>query len=511
MEVRVDRLGKSFEAQRALEGVSFSGSGSEIIALCGENGAGKSTLINILSGACRPDTGSLFLDDLETVLPSPRAAISLGIRTVHQELSLLPHLSAAENILLGQMPTGALGCLIDWRRARARAAAVLDDFGFPDIDVTRPVALLAVSVQQVIEIAKAIVVPPRMLILDEPTAVLSSLESDLLFRKVRQLAASGTFVLYVSHRLPEIFALAHRVIVLRDGMLTLAAPIDAVDEASLIKAMVGRSINAIYPPRGTGPAKPETSRPLLEIRNFRRGRQYTDVSLSVRAGEIVGLFGLVGSGRTELARGIFGADPRDVGEILLDGVPVRLRTPHDAVAHGVAFVTEDRKRDGLALDCSACDNASLATLSRDGRFGFISPARQRRRVETCLRRLKIRPLDLTLRVRRFSGGNQQKVVLAKWLLSTEIRLFIFDEPTRGVDIGAKVEIYRLIDELARRGAAVLIISSELPEALGMSDRLLVMRTGRIVAELTRDEYSMETVFEHAAGIAHHQPQFGGVA
>jgi ABC-type sugar transport system ATPase subunit len=511
MQLRVERLGQRFETQRALEGVSFSGTGGEIIALCGENGAGKSTLINILSGARRPDAGKLFLDGIETELRSPRAAISLGIRTVHQELSLLPHLSVAENILLGQMPTRALGCVIDWLAAHACASAVLGDFGFPGIDVSQAVASLPVSVQQIIEIAKAIAVAPRILILDEPTAVLSLQESEQVFRKVRELAATGTLVLYVTHRLPEIFALAHRAVVLRDGNLVLDTPIHAVDEAALVTATVGRSIAAIYPKRLSGQLNAGGQHPMLEIRDFRCGDRYTDVTLKAHGGEIVGLFGLVGSGRTDLARGIFGADPRDSGEILIKGVPVRVRTPRDAVAHGMAFVTEDRKRDGLALDCDTADNGAMATLSLDGRAGLISRSRQRGRVEAVLRDLKIKPLDLSLQVRRLSGGNQQKVVLAKWLLATDIRVFIFDEPTRGVDIGAKVEIYRLIDEIARRGATVLFISSELPEVLGMSDRLVVMRAGRIVADLTRDEYSMESVFEHAAGISSRRLQSVGAA
>ncbi len=495
MDLRVEALTKSYEANRALDRVSFEGRGGQVVAVCGENGAGKSTLINILSGAIQPDEGAVYFDGTATAVANPQDAIALGIHTVHQELSLLPHLSVAENILLGQMPTRGITWLIDWDRAFARAEQVLADFGFPAIDVRQSVAKLSVSLQQIVEIAKAIATPPRVLILDEPTAVLSVAETDLLFKKIKQLTASGTLVIYISHRLAEVFRIADRVVVLRDGGCTLAAEIATIDEPALIKAMVGRSLEAIYPQRET-----VAGEPVLEVRGLAAAGRFQDIGFVLKAGEITGLFGLVGSGRTEVARVIFGADPKEVGDILIDGKPVAIGSPGDAVRHGLAFVTEDRKRDGLALDCTMLDNGALASLGKDGRWGLIDRGAQMTRVDAKLLELAIRPRDLAMKVRRLSGGNQQKVVLAKWMLAQGVRVFIFDEPTRGVDVGAKVEIYRLIADIAHAGVAVLLISSELPEVLGMSDRLLVMREGRLVAELPRAEFSMETAFAHAAGV-----------
>jgi len=491
----VDNLSKAYDGNPALVEVSFAVESGRVLALCGENGAGKSTLIKILAGATAPDEGSIALDGRTIALRDPRQAIELGVRTVYQELSLLPHLSVAENILLGKMPHRSARWWVDWPEANALAAQELANFGFDRIDARALVSELSVSEQQVVEIAKALSGRPRILILDEPTSVLSARETDTLFAKIRELTAAGVVVLYVSHRLEEIFEISDEVLVLKDGVRVLSAKTRDIDRNGLISAMVGRSLAAIYPTRV---AKPGPAR--LECRDLRRAGVFEGVSLSVRAGEIVGMFGLVGSGRTDVARALFGATPATAGEILIDGEPVRVRRPADAIARGIAFVTEDRKRDGLGLDLSILDNGGLASMDLVSWRGVLNRRRQETMVEAELDELAVRPRGVHRMARQLSGGNQQKVVLAKWLLIESTRVFIFDEPTRGVDIATKVEIYRIMASLAAAGMAVLLISSEMPEALGMSDRLLVMRAGRIVAELDRSELSMERVFALAIGV-----------
>jgi ABC-type sugar transport system ATPase subunit len=492
----VSGIGKSYDGNAALRDVSFSAARGSVLAVCGENGAGKSTLMKILSGATRPDTGTLRIDGEDIVFSDPREAIDRGIAIVHQELSLLPHLSVAENILLGKAPHRRFSWQIDWEAMNRIADWVLRAFGIDTIDVRRPVSELSVSVQQVVEIAKALASRPQVLILDEPTAVLSAAESTLLFQAIRKLAREGTIILYISHRLEEIFEISDRVLVLKDGAKVIEAATASLDNDALIRAMVGRSLTAIYPAR-----KPLPGPVRLECRNLTRRGVFRDVSLALRAGEIVGMFGLVGSGRTDVAKALFGATPAHAGEILISGETVRIGSPRDAVKHGIALVTEDRKRDGLALDLDLIDNGGLATMGDVARFGVLDRRRRNQIVRAKLDELAVRPRDPARPARQLSGGNQQKVVLAKWLLVQGTKVFLFDEPTRGVDIATKVEIYRMMAELADAGMAVLLISSELPEILGMSDRVLVMRGGTLVADLPRAQLSMETVFAHAAGIA----------
>ncbi len=493
--LRVDHVSKSYDGNLALRDVSFVADRGRVVALCGENGAGKSTMMRILSGAILPDSGEIRLDGERISVTDPADGIRLGIRTVYQELSLLPHITVAENIMLGRMPAAGPRWRVDWRAAEDRASAVLHDFGFPDIDVRARVSDLSVSVQQIVEIAKALVERPRVLILDEPSSVLSVRETDRLFARIRELTAEGTIVLYVSHRLEEIFEISDDVVVLKDGAEVLSAPTSEVDRERLITAMVGRSLSAIYPDRNQ-----DAGEPVLEVRGLSRRGAFEDVSFTVRAGEIVGMFGLVGSGRSEVAYTIFGATPAAAGEILLDGRAVRIASPADAIRCGVVLMTEDRKRDGLLLEASVVENGGLASMRRFSRAGVLDCARQAKEVHDEQDRLAVRPRRARGPVRSLSGGNQQKVVLGKWLMLDGVRVFIFDEPTRGVDIGTKVEIYRIIAEIAANGAAVLLISSEMPEVLGLSDRLLVMRNGRLVADLARESFNMETVFGYAAGV-----------
>jgi ABC-type sugar transport system ATPase subunit len=491
----VEQVSKSYDGNPALKNISFAAGDGRVVALCGENGAGKSTMMKILAGATAPDSGTIIFDGQKISFADPSDAIGLGIRTVYQELSLLPHISVAENMMLGRMPARGPRWLVDWRATERAAAGALAGFGFPDIDVRARVDELPVSLQQVVEIAKALVEVPRILILDEPTSVLSVRETERLFAKIRELKARGTTVLYISHRLEEIFDIADDIVVLKDGVGVLTCEIGAIDRDRLITAMVGRSLEAIYPPR-----RPAAGRALLEVRGLSQPGVFEDISFDVRAGEIVGVFGLVGSGRTDVARAIFGAAPTDIGEVTIDGSRVAIRTPSDAIRHGVALVTEDRKRDGLLLEAGTVDNGSLAAMGRFASRGVLDRRRQSTVVSAKLDELAMRPRGMRGPVRALSGGNQQKVVLAKWMLVEGARVFIFDEPTRGVDIATKVQIYRMIADLASGGAAVLLISSEMPEILGLSDRVLVMRQGRIAAELAHDALSMEAVFAHAAGI-----------
>ena len=377
------------------------------------------------------------------------------------------------------MPHRRADWWVDWPKANELAAKELASLGFDRIDERSLVSELSVSEQQVVEIAKALVGRPKILILDEPTSVLSTRETETLFAKIRELTASGVIVVYVSHRLEEIFEISDEVMVLKDGVNVLVAKTRQLSRNALISAMVGRSLAAIYPSRARvlGAA-------VLECQNLCRAGVFEDVSLSVRAGEIVGMFGLVGSGRSDVARALFGAAPATSGEIRVGGAPVAIRRPRDAIAHGLAFVTEDRKRDGLALGLSILDNGGLASMDRVSWRGFLNRAAEEKMVAAELDALAVRPRGVDRLVRQLSGGNQQKVVLAKWLLLDHTRIFIFDEPTRGVDIATKVEIYRIMADLAAAGMAILLITSEMPEALGMSDRLIIMRAGASPPRLT---------------------------
>lgn len=494
------RVSKSFENTHALKDVSFSAMRGEVLAVCGENGAGKSTLMKILSGAIRPDSGRIALDGAEVEIATPSRAMALGIRTVYQELSLLPHLSVAENLLLGRMPHRGPSWRIDWPATRDLARHALSELGFAHIDVDARTCDLGVSLQQIIEIAKALIDAPGILILDEPTAVLSARETELLFEKIRHLTSLGRTVLYISHRIEEIFEISDRTLVLKDGAAVLSAETGSITRDELIRAVVGRSLEAIYPRR-----KRRLGETVLECDGLSRDGTFADVSFRIRAGEIVGMFGLVGSGRTDVARAIFGASPATAGEIRIAGGKAAITDPRAAIAQGIVMVTEDRKNDGLALDLSAVENGGLASMDANSRHGILNIPLQAKRVGAKLDQLAIRPRAPSRPARKFSGGNQQKIVLAKWLLVDKVRLFIFDEPTRGVDIATKVEIYRMIADLADQGLAILLISSEMPEILGMSDRVVIMRAGRIEGELERRDLTMEMVFSYAAGVAHGRP------
>jgi ABC-type sugar transport system ATPase subunit len=485
---------KSFDGTQALRDVDFSAERREVHAIVGENGAGKSTLVKILAGAIPRDAGEILLDRVATDAGTPLAAHRLGIRAVYQEFSLVSHLSVAENILLGQMPSSRLPGSVDWGKAYRRADEILQSIGFVGIDVRKVVRRMSVSHQQMVEIAKAVAVRPRILILDEPSAVLSQEELDRLFAMVRLLRQEGTLVLYISHRLDEVFEIADRITVLKDGQLVGTVRPQEADQGQLIRMMVGRSLGEIFPSR-----KPPRDEVALEVKNLARAGSFSDVSFSLHRGEVLGMSGLVGSGRTQVARSVFGADRFDTGEIHLEGKPIRVRSPREAVRQGIALLTEDRKRDGLVMHWTIRDNVSMASFDKLSRWGVINRRMQAAQVRQKVNELDIRPPLLDRLARQLSGGNQQKLVLAKWLM-TQAKILILDEPTRGVDVATKVEIYQLIGDLAAAGIGILLISSELPEILGLSDRALVMREGRIVGEFTRAEASEERLLAAAAGV-----------
>ncbi len=489
-------INKSFGGTQALREVNFSANLGEVHAIVGENGAGKSTLMKILAGALSPDTGETLLDGKPVKLDAPHQAFNLGIRTVYQDFSLIAHLTVAENILLGQMPSSRLKWWVDWSGAYRRAEEILQGLNFTDINVRTPVSRLSVSHQQMVEIAKALAQRPSVLVLDEPSAVLSPKELDRLFTLMQKLKRESTLILYISHRLSEVFEVADRITVLRDGELVSTVNAQETRQGQLIKMMVGRTVDEIYPHRRAQPGNT-----ILMVKELSREGSFKDISFSLARGEILGLFGLVGSGRTEVARSIFGAEPLTSGEIRLEGDLIRPKSPQDALNTGIALLTEDRKRDGLVMSCSIRDNVGLATMPQVSRWGFLNRRQQDAQVQSKVEELHIRPARIPIGrlVRTLSGGNQQKVVLAKWLLS-QAKVLILDEPTRGVDVGAKVDIYHIINDLAASGIAILLISSELPEILGMSDRALVMREGRLVGEFIRAQANEEKLLACATGI-----------
>jgi ribose transport system ATP-binding protein len=482
---------KSFPGVLALDDVSFDLERGEVHVLLGENGAGKSTLMKILSGACSRDGGAIRIDGSEVDIRSPRHARALGIGTIYQELALVPHLSAAENILLGSEPVSALG-VIDGKELVRRAQRLLDELGMP-LDASRPAARLSIAEQQIVEIAKALSIDARILIMDEPTSTLSESEIERLFATIETLKDRGVGIVYISHRLSEIARIGDRVTVLRDGRYVATRPVAEASTAELVRLMANRDLGEHFPRAEIPPGDV-----LLEVVDLTRGRRLRKIGLTLRAGEIVGIAGLVGAGRTELARALFGVDPVDSGEIRIRGRTARIRSPGDAKRHGMGFLTEDRKKEGLVLSLSVASNVSLPSVDRLAPYGVVDRAAEREQTIRFVEALRIKTLGPTQLAAHLSGGNQQKVVLAKWL-ARAADILIFDEPTRGIDVGAKVEIYNLMNELTTRGAGILMISSELPEILGMSDRILVMRDGAIAAELARSEASQESVLAAALG------------
>ena len=482
---------KSFAGIRALKGVSFELRAGEVHALVGENGAGKSTLIKIITGAERADAGSLRIAGTMVDRVDPATARALGIAAIYQQPALFPHLSVAENIALAAGERGPRR--IDWRARSRRAAGLLARVGAA-IDPERLVETLTMPEQQLVEIAKAIGTDARILIMDEPTASLTDREVERLLDVVSRLRESGHGVIYISHRLEEIFTVADRITVLRDGESVATAAAADVSRPQLIALMVGRELASVYPKRPVVPG--DAALELRAIAN--RASGVRDVSLTVRKGEIVGLAGLVGSGRTELAETVFGLTPADAGEIVVNGRAVAVASPADAIEAGIAYVPEDRRQHGVVLEMSVAANTTLASLDGVATRGLIDRDAEREQAQRYVERFRIKTPSVDAAVGTLSGGNQQKVALARWL-STNPSVLVLDEPTQGVDVGAKAEIHALMQELVERGLAILMISSELPEILGMSDRIAVMRAGSIRGLLDRGEASQARILALALG------------
>jgi ribose transport system ATP-binding protein len=488
-------IGKSFPGVRALSGVSLTLNAGEVLALVGENGAGKSTLMKILAGAERADEGGILIDGKEARIASPRDAEALGIGMIYQELNVVPQLTALENIVLGNEPVR--GIFLDENAARARATALVEELGM-DLPLDQVTSRLSVGAQQLIEIAKALAKKARIIVMDEPTAALTDREIDALFAIIARLKAGGAGIIYISHRMEELPKIADRITVLRDGAAIETRAQADFPQNDIIRAMVGRSVDAHFP---EPPVVAADAPVMLDVEHFVRAPAVNDVSFQVRAGEIVGLAGLVGAGRTEIVRAIAGADAVHSGTLRVGGEIVRVRTPHDGIAAGIAFITEDRKRQGLVLGMSVRENTTLAHLAQFvARDGLIDGKRERAAAVKMTDELRVRTPSIEQLVRNLSGGNQQKVVLAKWLLG-KARVFLFDEPTRGIDIGAKTEIYALMLELIKNGAAIVMVSSELPEVLGMSHRVLVIRDGKIAQAFGRADATPDRVIAAATGAA----------
>ncbi len=483
-------IGKSFPGVKALEGVNLTIREGQVHALLGENGAGKSTLIKILSGAYTRDEGEIFFDGAKADIRTPADAERLGISTIYQEFNLTPNMTIAENIFLGHLPVK--GGRIDWGTVRSRSRELLDSLDV-DLPVDTLTGRLSVAQQQMVEIAKALNRNTRILVMDEPSAVLSERDIENLFAVVRRLQAAGIGIIYISHRLKEIFELADEVTVLKDGRYVDTKQVADVGMDDLVKLMIGRDLEDVYPKRAVPPGEV-----VLTVSHLAQSHLAKDVSFDLRAGEIIGFAGITGSGRTETARVLFGADRATAGSMTLFGEPYSPRSPRDAINHGVALVTEDRKRQGLLLKLQVFFNTTISGLDRLSRFGVLDLKGEQGLVRTWIQNLRIKTPTPQFLVVNMSGGNQQKVVLARWL-SLGIKVFIMDEPTRGIDVGSKAEIYQIMADLADQGVAILMISSELPEVLGMSDRVMVMREGRIVKELSREQASEEVVMQYAVG------------
>lgn len=483
-------VSKRFPGVKALDGVDLSVYAGEIHALMGENGAGKSTLMKILAGAYTADAGEILLDGQSVSIRSPQDAKRLGVTLIYQELNLAPNLTVAENIFMGSEL--ARGALVRRAEMQRRAGEVLRTLA-ASFGPQTLAGKLSIAEQQQVEIARALLHKSRVLVMDEPTTALSDRETERLFAVIRRLKAEGLAIIYISHRMAEVYELADRVSVLRDGAYVGTLARAELSSSRLVQLMVGRPLKEFYRhERATGRAEV-----VLEVRGLAGGK-VKPTSFALRAGEIVGLAGLVGAGRTELARLIFGADPKSAGELHLSGRPVRVSSPEDAVRAGIGYVPENRKEQGLFLELSARENITMNVLAQDGRAGVLNFRALRARTAKAIGDLNVRVASQATKALSLSGGNQQKLLVARWL---EIgpRVLLLDEPTRGVDVGAKGEIYRIMNELAARGVAILFISSELPEIIGMSDRVLVMREGALAGELRAGEISQEAIMTLATG------------
>lgn len=488
-------IGKRFPGVVALSNVPFDVRKGEVHALVGENGAGKSTLMKIIAGVYTRDSGDMIFKGQLVEFTNPRQAQAAGITTIYQELNQIPQLSITENIFLGSEIQR--GVLIDWPKMHERARELLAKLHL-DVDPRDSLGSLGVGKQQMVEVAKALHHKADLIIMDEPTAALSIREIDDLFDIIRELKAQDVSVIYISHHLEEPFQISDRITVLRDGQHITTQPTETLNIDKLITLMVGRDLSEQFPKEIF-----QRGEEVLRVENLTEGKRLQNVSFSAYAGEVLGIAGLVGAGRTELVRAIFGADPIDSGKFFIQGKEIRINNPRDAIRHGIGLLTEDRKQQGLVLKMSTRDNTTLSVLGRLTRGLLTNRRKETDLTQQFINNLAIKTPSQEQQVFNLSGGTQQKVVLSKWM-ATEPKVLIFDEPTRGIDVGAKVEIYKLINQLARQGVAIIMVSSELPEILGLSDRILVIHEGCVSGILSRDEASEEKIMEYATGMNREQ-------
>lgn len=490
-------ISKEFPGVKALDHVDLSVTRGEVHALLGENGAGKSTLIKILAGLYTRDAGEIMLDGQPIGNLTPEQVQAMGIGFIHQERTYIPYFTVGQTLFLGREPRRRCG-LIDWTRLYREAAQALQETLGLEIDPKALMNSLTVSERQLVDIAKALLAKPRLIVFDEPTGPLSESEIERLFGVIRRLKASGVTSIYISHRLDEVFRICDRATVLKDGQNVGTVEVKQINPDTIVSLMVGKELKEQFPKVPTAPREV-----IFRARNLSRGLAVKDVSFDLRAGEILGIYGLVGAGRTELVRLLFGADRKDSGTIEVNGRAVNIKSPRSAIDHGIALVPEDRRGQGLVVEMAVRDNITLPSLLRGfSRLALVQQAKERKAVDNYVRQLGVKTPSIGQFVKYLSGGNQQKVVLAKWLCSN-VRILIFDQPTIGIDVGAKTEIYRLMGELAAKGAGIILVSSEIPEVMGLADRILVMYRGRIEAELSRAEATPDKLLFYAMG--------GGVA
>ncbi|WP_269477936.1 sugar ABC transporter ATP-binding protein [Hominibacterium faecale] len=492
--IRMEEISKSFGGVAALDKVNFCALSGEIHALIGENGAGKSTLMKCLAGAYDKDEGTIYIDGKKEQITNPKQGQDCGISVIYQEFALAKDLTVAENIFIDSLGEGK--ALVDRKKLKKRAEEVLEKMGFGDIDVNKKVAELTVAYQQIVEICKAISRNAKVMVFDEPTAVLTNREVEKLFDVIYKLRDSGVCVIYISHRLEEIFRICSRITVLKDGKNVDTVHVKDITEKQLVTMMIGRDLSELFPERNA--AIGET---VLEAENLICGKMVNGVTFHVKAGEVVGFAGLVGAGRTETMRAVFGADKLEEGEIRLEGKSVKINTPKKAIKNGIGMVPEDRKQQGLLLDMPIKVNGTMSSLQDfTSAVGILDHPKENKKVEEMIGMLNIKARSYKSKASSLSGGNQQKVALMKWMISNS-KVIIFDEPTRGVDVGAKVEIYKVMNTLAEQGAAVIMISSEMPEIIGMSDRVYVMRHGKIAGEVEKQQLTEQTLINLSMGVS----------
>ncbi|MED5222453.1 sugar ABC transporter ATP-binding protein [Bacillus safensis] len=491
MNIEMHNIHKAFGKNTVLSGVSFDLVTGEVHALMGENGAGKSTLMNLLTGLYSLDQGTIQIDGKETAFKNPKEAEQHGIAFIHQELNIWPDMTVLENLFIGKEIYTKLG-LLDTKKMKVLAQMQLDRLSV-NLSLDQEAGSCSVGQKQMIEIAKALMTDAKVIIMDEPTAALTEREIEKLFQVIESLKKEGVSIVYISHRMEEIFAICDRITIMRDGKTVDTKAIPETNLHEVVKKMVGRELTDRYPER-----TPSTGDIVLEVKQASKKGQFQDINFSVKAGEIVGVAGLMGAGRTEMMRSLFGLDPLDQGEIWVHGKKAVIKKPSDAVKLGIGFITEDRKDEGLMLDASIRENIGLPNLKSFSPKGLIDKKTEEDFVDLLIKRLTIKTASSDISARSLSGGNQQKVVIAKWI-GIQPKVLILDEPTRGVDVGAKREIYQLMNELTDRGVAILMVSSELPEILGMSDRVLVIHEGTISGELDKTEATQERIMTLATG------------